>query len=210
MEHRDEHELARDHSRPPRDWNENQFRGCAMLLGLRERLGDDVDDPEAIGRLLDELLAKGRIAGFGVAFRGRDERVVAMKECLKRRQRDGGTYWRLIMLLDATMQDKKKLHVNFSMATAAILLDLGYEPRQVTLIMSTFLDVCFYANVLEASEQRSDVMQRVPDSCVEYVGREPRLSPRAKRNGRSIPVARAGAAGLSLTVAPDRRLVTGR
>ena len=151
-----------------------------MLLGLRERLGDDVDDPEAIGRLLDELLAKGRIAGFGVAFRGRDERVVAMKECLKRRQRDGGTYWRLIMLLDATMQDKKKLHVNFSMATAAILLDLGYEPRQVTLIMSTFLDVCFYANVLEASEQRSDVMQRVPDSSVEYVGREPRLSPRAE------------------------------
>lgn len=153
---------------------------AAMLLGLKERLGPSVDDADAIEGLIDDLLQKGRIAGFGVAFRGRDERVVAMKECLRRRERDGGAYWRLIMLLDSVMQRKKSLHVNFSMATAAILLDLGYAPNQVTLIMSTFLDVCFYANVLEGSEEQSASLRRLPASCVRYVGRAARTTPRAE------------------------------
>ncbi len=152
----------------------------AMLIDFRERLGDAVTDREAVANLLDELLARGRVAGFGVAFRGTDERVVAMNECLRRRRRDVGTHWRLIMLLDDVMQEKKDLHVNFSMATAAILLDLGYSPPQITLLMSTFLDVCFYANVSEGAEQQSESLRELPASCIEYVGRAPRLSPRAE------------------------------
>jgi len=151
-----------------------------MLMGLRERLGDRVEDPATMEQVLDDLLSKGRVSGFGVAFRGVDERVVAMKARLHVHARDGGVYWRLIMALDGIMERKKNLHVNFSMATAAILLDLGYTPDEITLIMSTYLDVCFYANVHEGAQQRSDVLRRLPDACVEYVGRAARLSPRAE------------------------------
>ena len=152
----------------------------AMLIELRARLGDAITSRSAVAELIEESLKRGRVAGFGVAFRGIDERVVAMKDCLRRRHRDDGVHWRLIMLLDEVMAEKKDLHVNFSMATAAILLDLGYSPPQITLIMSTFLDVCFYANVMEGAEQRSESLRELPASCIEYVGRAPRLSPRAE------------------------------
>jgi hypothetical protein len=149
-----------------------------MLVSLRDRLGDRAGDPIAIEALVDDLLSRGRVAGFGVAFRGVDERVVAMKDVLRRRGRDQGTFWHLIMSLDDVMERKKRLHVNFSMATGAILLDLGFAPNEISLVMSTYLDVCFYANVLEGSEQKSAVLRKLSDASVEYVGRPARESPR--------------------------------
>lgn len=152
---------------------------AAMLVGFAETLGDRLEEEAAQESLIHELLGKGRVAGFGVAFRGVDERVTAMKECLRRRDRDGGKYWKLIMALDVVMERKKNLRVNFSMATAAILLDLGFAPDEITLVMSTYLDVCFYANVHEGATQKSEVLRELPVEHTTYVGRAPRTSPRA-------------------------------
>jgi hypothetical protein len=155
-------------------------KAAETLVSWVERLGEQVNDPRAIEALVDDLLAQGRAAGFGVAFRARDERVEGIKACVVKRNRDKGKHWQLVMAIDALMVDKRKVQLNLAMASAAVLLDLGFTPPQVRMWMSAYLDVCFYANAVEGAEQQSAVLRKLPDDAIDYVGREPRLSPRAE------------------------------
>jgi len=154
-------------------------KAAETLMGWCERLGDRMNDAGAIEALVDDLLSQGRAAGFGVAFRSRDERVDGIKACVKKRNREDGRYWKLVMAIDALMIEKRKVQLNLAMASAAVLLDLGFKPTQVRMWMTAYLDVCFYANAVEGAEQQSPVLRRLPDDAIEYVGREPRWSPRA-------------------------------
>ena len=153
-------------------------RAAATLVEWGASLGDDPSD-EAIKTFLDALLAKGRAAGFGVAFRPRDERVDGLRACVSKRKRDGGRYWRLAMKLDALMQREKHVQINLAMASAAALLDVGFEPDQIGSWMCLYLDACFFANAVESAKRREPSLRRLPDDRIEYVGREARKSPRA-------------------------------
>lgn len=154
---------------------------ASMLIALKGMLGDRAEDPRAVEDLVDDLLSTGRVAGFGVAFRGADERVDAIKRCVAARRREGGIYWRLLTALESAVREKRDLHVNLGLAAAAVLLDLGMQPRAITVMMSGFLDLCFYANAVEGAEQKSEGLRRLPDDAVRYEGPPPRLSPRAAR-----------------------------
>ena len=154
-------------------------KAAETLLAWGERVGPEPSDVQ-VAELVDEILSRGRAAGFGVVFRPRDERVEGIRTCLEKRNRTSGRYWRLVAAMDALITQKRTVRLNLAMASAAVLLDLGFSPRRIRLWMSAYLDVCFYANVAEESELESECLRRLPDSCVEYVGREPRLSPRAE------------------------------
>ena len=154
-------------------------RAAETLLEWSACVGES-PGPDRVEDLLEDLLSKGRAAGFGVAFRPRDERVEGIKASLAARNRTGGRHWRLVTALDALMAEKKKVQLNLAMASAAVLLDLGFDPAQIRSWMSAFLDVCFYANASEESVLQSSSLRELPASCIEYVGPAPRLSPRAE------------------------------
>lgn len=149
-----------------------------ILVAWTAKLGDDptIEELEAH---IDEALARGRVPGFGVAFRGHDERVEAIKQCLSARAFSPGRHWRLVSRLEEVMITRTKVRLNLAMASAAVLLDLGYAPKQIRMWMSAFLDVCFYANVVEAADQKSPELLAIPNEAIAYVGRSARTSPRA-------------------------------
>jgi len=153
-------------------------RAAETLVAWAAELGDD-PSPESVEAHVAALLSKGRAAGFGVAFRGRDERVDAIRACLKTRGRDEGRHWKLVAAMDAVMQKRTRVQLNLAMASAAVLLDLGFTPVQIRMWMSAYLDVCFYANAVEGAESRAPELLVVPAADVTYVGRPPRTSPRA-------------------------------
>ena len=149
-----------------------------ILTEWTSKLGVD-PTREALEAHVDEVLSHGRVPGFGVAFRGHDERVEGIKACLAKRGFVAGRHWRLVTRLEEVMIARTKVRLNLAMASAAVLLDLGYAPKQVRMWMSAFLDVCFYANVVEAAEQKSPELLSIPRGLVAYVGRAARSSPRA-------------------------------
>jgi hypothetical protein len=151
-----------------------------FLVEVHDALGDRVGDAGAVEDLLLGELARGRkLPGVGVPFRPVDERLAAFAECVKRRGRDSGTYWKLMTAIDDVVHRHKKIRVNQILALAAAMLDVGFTTDQVPVLTTAMLDLCYYANAVEGAEQRPEMLRRLPVDCVDYVGREARLSPRA-------------------------------
>lgn len=151
------------------------------LLELRERVGDDADDATFEQAAMELLRARGRLLGFGVPFRPRDERLVALTACLERRGRRGLPYFRLSERLWALMRREKRLEPNIGSGIAATLLDLGFDSDQIpSLTIGLNLNI-FLANAFEAAQQRSPLLARIPDERITYAGAPPRESPRARR-----------------------------
>lgn len=152
-----------------------------FLIEVSDKLGDRANDSDAINAFVAQELAAGRkLPGFGVPFRRTDERVEALEECLQRRGRADGRFSALSTKLDAAMFAQKNVHRNQSMALAAVFLDLGFTPGQVPILTTALLDLCFYANAVEEAKLQSPSLRKLPGECVEYIGREPRLSPRGE------------------------------
>lgn len=149
------------------------------LVALRGEVGDDPTDAAldaCIRRLQRE---QGRLVGFGVAFRPQDERVIALTGCIERRGRSTLPYWALSTRLWAWMRAAKNLEPNIGSASAAALLDLGFDADQIPILTSALNLNIFVANAFEASQQKADVLRRLPDSHVRYVGAAARRSPRS-------------------------------
>jgi len=153
-----------------------------ILIEWSSKLGES-PTRERLEAHVSEVMAQGRVPGFGVAFRGHDERVSAIKTCIAKRGVVLGRHWGLVTALEDVMLTRTKVRSNLAMASAAVLLDLGYGPKQIRMWMSAFLDVCFYANVVEAAEQKSPELLEIARETIAYVGRAPRSSPRALAKG---------------------------
>ena len=139
------------------------------------------EDREGIAAAVDELAVPGyRFPGFGVAFRDVDERVEGIVHCLDRRRRTDGQHWRLLGTLAAELRSRLGLFPNASGATAAVLLDLGFDPDQIEALGLAVLLPNWLANAVEGAAQAPEVLQRLPAECVRYVGEPPRTSPRAR------------------------------
>jgi hypothetical protein len=152
-----------------------------LLVEIRGALGDATRDETLIAEWVTREIARGRkLAGFGVPFRREDERLIALKECVERRGRSAMPFWSLAMVLDVTMFAQKNVHANQSLALAALLLDLGFGTVQIPVVTTAMLDLCFYANAIEEASLASEILRRLPEEYVEYVGRAPRESPRAE------------------------------
>jgi len=156
------------------------------LVELRAQVGERIDDEEAVvceARAFFER--KRRVVGLGVPLRERDERYVALEAWVLRTGRDKLPHWRLHVALAAHGKRVANLGTNILLGLAAVLLDLGdYTPAQISALVTFVNQNVFAANALEAAQQRSPEMQRLPDDCVLYVGPPARTSPRAAAERR--------------------------
>ena len=120
-----------------------------------------------------------KLYGFGVPVRAVDERVVAFRTALARRQYPPGKYWQLAERYWSVVKEVRGVEVNIIGAMAAVCLDLGFTPAQVAPMAITLLQPTFLSNATEAAALAPAVLKSLPPDAVRYVGPAPRESPRS-------------------------------
>jgi hypothetical protein len=153
---------------------------AGMLVALATELGEAPSFDEVFATLEARLARGERLPGFGTPLRSVDERVVAFLARLEAFGRADGRHVRLARHLDRASVALRQLHVNIAGMFAAACLDLGFTPAQIGWLCTLTLSVNFLANVVEGAEQAPEVLRRLPDEAVRYVGKAPRPSPRAR------------------------------
>lgn len=149
---------------------------CAqMLVDFSHEVGDRIDDTTYVQSLAQALVNRTpRLAGFGVPFRSKDERVVALARCVEARGRTRLRYWRLLDAVASEVLAKRGLAVNIGGGAAAVALDLGFAPVEVAPIAMAITSNAFLSNALEGAELKSESLVRLPIDLVRYVGKPPR------------------------------------
>jgi len=155
-------------------------RAAELLVELRAAIGERVDDQAFVREVVHAYLAQHRFVwGFGTPFRGRDERLVALRECMRRRGRDALAHWRLMDAISDVVVEARGTQPNMGMGFAAAFLDLALSPHQVGALASAVMQHMFMAHAVEGSAQGAS-LRELPERYVAFAGRAPRLSPRAE------------------------------
>jgi len=149
----------------------NVFGASPEVLAL-----DDLVLEDECRRLLEK---KGRLSGFGVAFRERDERLDMLIERVAARGRSELPYWRLSTKLAETVRRIRRLEPNIGLGAAAICLDIGFTPAQIGPLITAIGSTDSWSNAFEGSQQAPACLQSLPIGSVRYVGPPPLCSPRA-------------------------------
>lgn len=124
------------------------------------------------------LGAQHFVWGFGTPFRKRDERLVAFWRCLERRGRRQLPYIRTVDAVAQLVTAECHAEPNMSLAVAAALLDLGVRLHEVGPLATALMQHMFLAHGVEGARQAPELLQRLPDRYIRYVGSAPRTSPR--------------------------------
>jgi hypothetical protein len=161
---------------------------AAGLVELRESVGDRLEDAAAVAREVRAFVARrGRVSGFGVPLRPSDERMDALRAYVRGTPLERGDYWRLQEALSDYVEGERGIPRNIGLGLAAVLLDLGYTPGEISPLAHFLTQNVYVANACEAAAQRSPEMQRVPDEHVVYAGPARRDTPRAAiRKARTL------------------------
>lgn len=135
--------------------------------------------------VLDEvraMLARGeRLPGFGVPARKIDERVAAMVRCVTARGRAELRHWAIwSMIVNETRT--RGLEPNVGSAFSAAVLDLGFAPEDVVVVVHLCCLPCFLANAVEGAKQPAAVLRAVPPELLDYQGPARTPSPRARHS----------------------------
>lgn len=155
-------------------------RAATFLERVREEVHTSSGSKSVTDVVHSILEAGGPTPGFGVHFRGEDERVVVLRSQLAEYGRTEQPFWKLLSAIEAVLIDRRQLPIHVDGAIAATLLDLGFRPNQIALLsMVAGSTAQFLANAVEGAEQASPVLQQLPISALEYVGRPPRRPSRA-------------------------------
>ena len=137
-------------------------------------------DAACVDRALKSFLgSRERLYGYGVPLRPSDERMDALTAYVAERPELGGRYWRIQERMSALVKESRGFSPNIGVGVAALLLDAGYEPKDVSPLVTFLNGNVFMAHALEAAAQRNETMRELPDDRVEYVGAPARKSPRA-------------------------------
>ncbi len=143
------------------------------LLEIRSR--------EDAGEALEDVITswRGHMAGFGVPARPVDERVETFarwyEEHVPANERPT---WTLVRRIQATSPRHKP---NITAATAAVCIDLGFDPHHAALLTAAYANLCALATASEASQACESSLKSVPDAFIDYVGPPPSTSPRTRR-----------------------------
>ena len=166
------------------------------LLELREALADQLDVSSRLSETVRlRLGTRAFVWGFGTPFRAYDERLVALREHVVRRGRDQLPYYRLMNATADIIRETRRVEPNLGIALAAVFLDMGLTPTQIGALVAALMQHMFFAQAVEGAAQADTVLQRLPDDSVDYAGRSPRQSPRAR-----------GTVGTAAGCAPPRPL----
>ncbi len=152
-------------------------RPAAALLMDWNRRFRDLDD-DAVVDVLKAKSKQGPLPGFGVPFRKVDERLEALLHRLQIMEFTG-EYVQLVRRI-RRLAPKVGLKPNLALATAAVILDLGYSVDDAAVLGMLVLQAAYLANAVEGARQAPEVLQCLPDACIEYVGPKLRKSPRAE------------------------------
>jgi hypothetical protein len=76
------------------------------------------------------------------------------------------------------MRRLQQLEPNIGVGTAAVCLDMGFTPHEISWLAVSLCQVPFIANAVEGAAQKPDVLRRLPDEAIRYIGAAPRVSPR--------------------------------
>ncbi|HET7538542.1 MAG TPA: hypothetical protein VFK05_01675 [Polyangiaceae bacterium] len=156
-------------------------KSAEVLLAFDAAIGARVDEAETVRQVVTAYLDEHRFVwGFGTPFRAQDERLVAFRDCIQRRQRDSLPFWRLMTAVSEVVRELRGAEPNMGIAVAAALLDLGLTAHQAGCLSSALMQHMFLAQAVEGAEQGSS-LRELPASYVEFVGHAPRSSPRAGR-----------------------------
>ena len=69
-----------------------------------------------------------------------------------------------------------------------MLLDLGFDVRQVSVMGHMLILPTIVANAVEGAAQAPAILRCLPDDAIDYNGPPPRLSERAQRRGGALSV----------------------
>lgn len=146
-----------------------------LLVDLQAQAATQPVDDAALAAFIEP---RKRLIGFGVPLRDVDERVVAFRRCLRERGRDQGRHWVLGERLWRVVKEQRGVEVNIIGATAAICLDLGFRPDEIAPLAAVLLQPTLLANAVAGAVESPELLARLPDESVRYVGPQPRESPR--------------------------------
>lgn len=150
------------------------------IVAIGKRVsGLDPSSDAFADQVVSYMEAEGRVMGFGVPFRPRDERVAALRGVVERHQRERRPYWSLAEAIWRVARERKKVEANISSATAALLLDLGIEPEHAGPLSVALSQNILFANAVEGARQAPAILRRLPESAIDYRGRGPRSLPGA-------------------------------
>ena len=112
----------------------------------------------------DELLAAIREsgAGFGVLYRAREERLVALSAQVVKRQRHDLPHWRLCTRAIELARRELQLEAHVYLALAALCLDLGFPRDAVAGLGFVLLFHDALANAVEGAAQAPAVLRELP------------------------------------------------
>ncbi len=133
---------------------------------------------------LKRALAAPRVdpyPGYGVPFRNEDERVTALRECVRRRGRPGDVYWRLAHEVEGHPNVPP---LNIGGASGALLLDRGFSPEQILGLGPILAHPNYLANAMEGAAQAPAVLRRLPEGSIDDQTAPHRRSPRAMEADR--------------------------
>jgi len=154
-------------------------KSAETLAYLKSMIGDRLEDQEFAENTVRAFLkTKPRIMGLGVPLRDFDERYVPFVKWINEKGYNTGYYWKLHLVLSKLAEEVFKIKTNILLGCAAILLDLGYEPKHVGPMMLCLTQPSMAANAFEGSIQKEEHLQKLPVESVEYVGKPSRVSPR--------------------------------
>jgi citrate synthase len=166
-------------------------RAAAVLVSLGELATanmrrEGMSEELAIVAACHELVARGsRLAGFGVPFRRRDERVDMLTVRVEARGRAERPYWRLFARVTDMYRRTRNLEPNIGLAAGAVCLDMGFSLTQIGPIVTALGVSDLWCNAVEGAEQAPAILQSLPREHVQYAGPSDRVSPRASRAPRA-------------------------
>ena len=155
---------------------------ATMLVELHAAVGGRFDELDLCREAARELVARRhRLVGFGMPFRPADERYVALREALAARGRTALPFWRMHDALAEAVASERGLPPNIGIGSAAMLLDMGYDPLEAAAIVHFINQHVFVANAFEGARDARSELRELPAAAIRYIGARPRTSPRAAR-----------------------------
>lgn len=154
---------------------------AVALAELHAKIGLRADDAAVVACAVAEFASRNHvISGFGAPFHDHDERLLALRTCIERRGRDQLPHWRTMEAVAKQVRSSRHLHPNLGLGLAAALLDMGITVAEIGPICTIFCQHMFFANAVEGAQQSPEVLKEIPSNCISYIGKAPRVSPKAQ------------------------------
>lgn len=154
-------------------------KAAEALLSLMSQIAERAEDEAYVhATVLAFVRAQRFVWGFGTPFRKQDERLVAFRNSVARRECDGLPYFRLFEVLARAVESERRARPNIAVALAAALLDQGLTPLEIGPLAVALTQHMFFAHAVEGAKQAPRCLQRLPGEFVHYQGPGPRRSPR--------------------------------